>query len=251
MKPNDFIKFSLFNFFCVRYTNQKRYIEVYIIFKKWFVMLGGLFLFIFGACGAEDVNEEIADSDIADDAIRVAAVGDSITDFGISGANYPEILDDMLGENYAVVNFGRANYAAQASSDFPYETTDTYEESLKFNPEIVIFMLGTNDTKASNWNGAEAFQEEYTDLLEDYIELDSVSRIILASPPTVFLEDVMGGSIDPEVVESIRDIVEVVAEEHGLEFVDMTEETANHSEWFFDGIHPNEEGAEALARNIL
>lgn len=218
------------------------------ILKKWFIFLSGLFLFIFGsACGAADLNEENAESNTAADGIRVAAVGDSITNFGISGANYPDYLDEMLGEEYDVLNFGEANYAVQASSDFPYDTTDSYEESLASNPEIVIFMLGTNDSKSNNWHGEEAFKEEYTGLLEDYLNLESVERVILASPPSVFLTNIVEGAIAPDTVQSIRDVVEEVAEEYDLEFVDIHEETAGHDEWFFDGIHPNEEGAEQIA----
>lgn len=180
-------------------------------------------------------------------ATRIAAVGDSITNYGFAGADYPGHLDDMLGDGYEVENFGEANYAAQSTSDFPYETTSSFEESLAYEPEIVLFMLGTNDTKANNWEGADTFEEEYTNLLENYLELDSVSRVILASPPTVFLDNVSEGSIDPTNIGPIRDVVEDVAEAYDLEFVDMTEATADHPEWFFDGIHPNEEGAEQIA----
>jgi len=195
----------------------------------------------------DNESEEVDASDT-----RVAAVGDSITyDMYIAateGDFYPEQLEDLLGEGYAVHNFGVSNYAAQSSSDFPYETTEEYEESLDFNPEIVIIMLGTNDTKATNWNGADQFKEEYEALLKNYQDLTSVSRIILASPPPAFIEnDVISGSIDPGVVINVRDVVEETADEFGLEFVDVYEEMQNHSEYFPDGIHPDEEGSEALA----
>jgi len=227
---------------------QKKNNEVKIIFKKWKIILVSLLMVVFiSACGSEEPIDESTDSTGDEGATRIAAVGDSITNYGIAGANYPEHLDEMLGDGYTVQNFGEANYAAQSFSDFPYETTSSYEESLAFDPEIVLFMLGTNDTKANNWEGKETFKNEYTNLLENYSDLESVSRVILASPPTVFLDNVMQGSIDPTNIEPIRDVVAEVAEEYDLEFVDMMEETAGHSEWFTDGIHPNEEGAEQLA----
>lgn len=43
-------------------------------------------------------------------------------------------------------------------------------------------------------------------------------------------------------------MVEEVAEEYGLEFLDMTEQTAAHPDWFFDDVHPTAEGAEQLAQ---
>lgn len=200
------------------------------------------------ACGTGRLGGASDEVTIEEGDIKVAAVGDSITAEYTPQSGYPAILNERLGEGYAVLNFGESNYAAQASSDFPYETTGSYEESLELNPDIVIMMLGTNDTKANNWNGPERFKEEYTDLLEDYLELESVSRVILASPPTVFLENIFEGSIDPENIEPIRDVVEEVAEEYGLEFLDMTEQTAAHPDWFFDSVHPTAEGAEQLAQ---
>lgn len=219
--------------------------------RKWPLIFISLLIILFlSACAMNGTVDENAESTIEENDTIVAAVGDSITNFSVSGANYPDHLDEMLGEGYTVLNFGEANYAAQATSDFPYETTASYEESLASNPEIVLFMLGTNDTKADNWINEEVFKEEYTNLLEDYLELESASRIILASPPSVFLNNVVRGSIDPEIIGSIRNVVEEVAEEYELEFVDMMAVTAGHEEWFFDGIHPNQEGAEQIAREF-
>jgi len=227
---------------------QKENSEVKIILKKWKTILIGVLMVVFvSACGAEEASDESTGPTVEEETTRIAAVGDSITNYGITGANYPDHLDEMLGEGYIVQNFGEPNYAAQSFSDYPYETTDSYEESLAFDPEIVIFMLGTNDTKANNWEGTETFKSEYTALLENYLELDSVSRVILASPPTVFLDNVMEGSIDPTVIEPIRNVVAEVADEYDLEFVDMMGKTADHPEWFMDGVHPNEEGAEQIA----
>lgn len=217
--------------------------------KKYFLLfISLLMLFIISACGNTGQNNNSVNSEIEEDNIRIAAVGDSITAEFIPEVSYPTILEEMLGKGYTVQNFGVSNYAAQSSSDFPYATTDLYKKSLAFDPNIVIIMLGTNDTKANNWSGSEEFKEEYTMLLESYLELESISRVILASPPTAFLENIFEGSIDPDNIEPIRDVVNEIAEEYELEFVDMTEHTANHPEWFFDGIHPNSEGAEEIAQ---
>lgn len=216
-----------------------------MMLKKCFLVSFGLFLFAFAsACGmgVADPTDGVEEGDV-----RIAAVGDSITDENLSGTDYPAKLDEMLGEGYAVRNFGESNHAVQFMSDYPYTATDSYVESLAFNPDIVILMLGTNDTKSHNWNGAEVFKEDYVDLLESYLEVDSLSRVILASPPTVHLENVSRGSINPAHIEPIRQVVQDVAIEYDLEFVDMTTETAPHPEWFYDGIHPTRAGAEKLA----
>ncbi|KFN92395.1 putative xylanase [Tetragenococcus muriaticus 3MR10-3] len=224
--------------------NRVKFIIVFALFVIVLVFMGVFFL---NRLSGPDNEEEIGSEDT-----RIAAVGDSIT-YNLYVANgqeefYPQQLDDLLGEGYAVHNFGVSNYAAQASSDFPYDTTDEYQESLDFDPEIVIMMLGTNDTKDTNWNGSGQFKDEYIDLLESYRDLPSVSRIILASPPAVFLEGaVISGGIDASRISVAGNTVEEIAAEYELEFVDMYEETINHPEYFPDGIHPNEEGSAALA----
>lgn len=221
-----------------------------ISFKKR--MTVGIALFIvmmmMSACGMIDQSAELPVSEINEDSLRIAAVGDSITAEYTENAGYPEILDDMLGKDYIVRNFGKSNYAAQVSSDFPYMRTNEYKESLAFNPNLVLLMLGTNDSKNRNWEGPEQFKEEYTALLESYLELESVSRVILASPPTVFVESAFRGAINQNNINPIRDIVAEVAGEYDLEFIDMMKQTANHPEWFFDGIHPTPAGAEQLAQ---
>lgn len=214
--------------------------------QKVLAILSFLLLFVLGACGINGATSETAEPTVEESDTIVATVGDSITNYGVTGANYPDHLGELLGEEYSVLNFGEANYATQSTSDFPYETTESYEESLETNPDIVLMMLGTNDSKSENWEGRAHFKEEYSDLLEDYLELDSVSRVILASPPSAFVS-IVGGGIDPAVVEEIGTVVEEIAKEYELEFVDMHEKTAGHDEWFFDGIHPNPEGAEVLA----
>lgn len=215
--------------------------------KRTLFSLSLLIVLLLGACGMNDASIGNSDAPIEEDDTVVAAVGDSITNYSVTGANYPDHLEEMLGEGYSVLNFGEANHAVQSSSDHPYETTASYEESLASEPDIIIFMLGTNDTKTENWDNVETFKEEYTDLLEDYLQLDSVSRVILASPPSLFINSNIEGGIDDAQIDKVGQVVEEVAEEYELEFVDVLDYTAGHDEWFFDGIHPNPEGAEELA----
>lgn len=227
--------------------------------KKWvrvslvIIVLLGLIIFAgtyyFGSRTPSTNTNEV---DVEEGDIRVAAVGDSIT-YGLNindrtENSYPSQLDDLLGEGYAVGNFGESNYSVQSSADFPYETTNSFQNSLEFEPDIVIFMMGTNDTKSMNWEGEENFKQDYLNLLENYQDLSSVSRIILAAPPRVFLGDnVSEGSIDPDSIENVRNITEEIALKENLEYVDIYEMTYEHSEWFPDDIHPNAEGASELA----
>ena len=97
-----------------------------------------------------------------DGQIRVACVGDSITyGHGITGwpvNTYPYVLQKLLGKSYHVNNFGASGRSVHDDTDRPYRKEPHYEKSLAYHADIVIFMMGTNDAKVSNWHGAEAFR---------------------------------------------------------------------------------------------
>ena len=93
--------------------------------------------------------------------VKVACVGNSIT-FGYTipereKYSYPSQLQLLLGPGYEVANFGVPRMTALFSGDYPYVNTDAYRESLEFNPDIVLLKLGTNDSKAVNWDKKENF----------------------------------------------------------------------------------------------
>ena len=133
--------------------------------NKWFkitsmtvaIVLVSIFIvyFLNGRISGEEYPIEEGDT-------RIAAVGDSITN-GLyitnwPEGNYPNQLDSLLDEGFGVVNFGVNNRTAQITADHPYSYTDTYEESIDFEPHIVVFMLGTNDAKKHNWVSREQFK---------------------------------------------------------------------------------------------
>jgi len=246
-------------FFNFKRPSKKK--EAFYMKKYWKIIFAAIVLIViivFASISYFDVDtsdNNTSTDEVEEGDIRIAAVGDSIT-YGLmidnwSENNYPSQLDGLLGEGYAVGNFGKSNYSVQTSADFSYETTDSFQNSLDFNPDIVVLILGTNDTKTNNWEGKEQFKQEYLDLLAQYQDLSNVSRIILASPPRVFLnENVPEGSIDPNYIDDVRNVVEEIAREEHVEYVDLYSMSYNHPEWFPDGIHPNAEGAGEIADTV-
>jgi hypothetical protein len=72
------------------------------------------------------------------DAIRVACVGDSLT----QSSEYPYYLWNLLGtENYALRNFGAGATTVLLNSETPYMNTSVFQDALDFQPDIVIIML--------------------------------------------------------------------------------------------------------------
>ena len=187
--------------------------------------------------------------------IRIACVGDSIT-YGCMlrnrhKNNYPAILNRMLGENYCVNNFGYTDRTAIKSGDLPYTCEKLYRQSLDFNPNIVVFLLGSNDSKLKNWK-EEKFIKDYKEILDGYLALDSLQKLYILIPPPMF--EVRGKvlyGLRNEVVENeICPAIRSIAKEKNLEFIDLCEIFKDRKELFADGVHPNPQGSKLLAESV-
>ena len=180
--------------------------------------------------------------------IKVACVGDSNTyGHGITPwflHNYPKVLGDLLGDDYVVNNYGHHGATCQSTGDQPYISYNDYKNSIKFEADILVFMLGSNDAKTENWRGEEAFKAEYLARLDEYRESNPDMRIILCTPTTSYRKN----SENPARVEIIADIVRDIAEEQGLELLDVNNLTEGREDLYIDdGAHLTKEGAALLA----
>lgn len=196
----------------------------------------------------------------SEEQIKVACVGDSITyGHGIknwSKNNYPVQLGNILGSSYCVGNFGVNGSTAQDSGDKPYREQKIYSESIDFDADVIVIMLGSNDSKAENWTGVKTFKEQYSSLVKSYIENNKTAKIILCSPAQPFYVD--GASegavkfdINPEVFSEICNAVEEIANENNCTYIDINSLTGKNSQWFLkDGVHPDVDGAYEIAKYI-
>lgn len=188
-------------------------------------------------------------------AVRVACVGDSIT-YGAKIDNrafrsYPARLQQLLGGGYLVKNFGASGYTLQKDGNFPYWNHPNFKKSTDFQPDIVLIMLGTNDTKPYNWKGTEEFLTDYRALIHHYRSLESRPQIILMTPATVYPENFQPShpyNIQADIADLISSEILKLAEEEHLPVIDIHQATAAHPEYFLlDGVHPDSSGAEAIA----
>lgn len=63
-----------------------------------------------------------------------------------------------------------------------YWYTGAMNESLAMKPDMVLFMLGTND--ADEWyNTSEYYQQDFLDLVDEYVMLPSKPKIYTMIPP--------------------------------------------------------------------
>lgn len=191
--------------------------------------------------------------------LRIACVGDSIT-YGAKIQDkflhsYPAQLQQLLGGKYLVKNFGASGYTLQKNANFPYWEHPNFQESSDFQPDIVLIMLGTNDTKPYNWTGLDPFLSDLEDMVTHYQTLNSHPEIYLMTPATVFTSQLNLNThykMQADVADIISQAILSFGEEHQIPVIDIHEATRNHPEYFLlDGIHPDSAGAEAIARNAF
>ena len=191
-----------------------------------------------------------------DGQVRVACVGDSLT-YGLgvehwTKNNYPARLGGMFGGGYCVNNFGYSGRTASPEGDRPYIAEKLYKDSLSFAPEIVVIMLGSNDSKDGNWKGKDKYIEDYVNIINSYLALDSVREVYIMTPSPVWtVKGKEPYGISPEVIsDQIVPAVEEIAERLNLKLIDLYGIFEDKPHLFKDGAHPNAEGAGMIASAV-
>ncbi len=175
---------------------------------------------------------------------RLACIGDSITE----NSAYPAELQDMLGANYFVKEFGVTASTIMTDTCKPYIRTAAFLRAREFLPNIVIIMLGTNDAREDHYKSIKNFAGDYKQLVSKVQEIESNPRILLVKPPPIF-----GNELDlsnAHLLEGVIPNIEQVAKDFDLSTIDVYTPLVSHPDYFWDGVHPNNEGASIIAREI-
>ena len=195
--------------------------------------------------------------------IRVACVGNSITEgHGLADPAtqaYPGVLQRLLGDDFVVHNFGLSGYTLMREGDCPYMNAPDpakrrFQAALASNPDIVTIKLGTNDSKARNWDHfKDDFGSSFNAMIDSFQCLPSHPIIYICLPIPAAGENF---SIRPEVVDNeICPLLRQLAAEQGLPIIDLNTAMRPYLETLDDMIHPNRVGsaliAEEIARRLL
>jgi lysophospholipase L1-like esterase len=187
--------------------------------------------------------------------IKVACVGDSVTDqtcCGLSSTQiYPHQLQTILGEElYEVGEFGNWGYTMIKNGDRSIWNFPELNEAKAFEPDIVIIMLGLNDAKDINWEPyGYAFQSDATEMYNDFLNLPSNPTVFAALPTAVDPFDACCGIRDDVVFNDIIPKVQAAAQESGALELDTYAYTHDHLvDWYIDGVHLNADGAHGIAQ---
>ena len=83
---------------------------------------------------------------------------------------------------HVVENYGVGGKTALKNSDGPIWTEEKFHQALHSEPDKVVIMFGTNDSKVQNWNQT-AFIADYVDMITKFRDLDSKPDVFVMIPP--------------------------------------------------------------------
>ncbi len=184
-----------------------------------------------------------------------ACVGDSITyGTGISNLSYnsyPAQLARMLqrfDNEWETQNFGVSGATLLSNTNKPYVAQNAYNSALASEPDVVIIMLGSNDTaRATSSQIEQNFIPEYLALIDAFAQLPSQPKIFVCYPPPIF-----GGNYGSNT--TLRDVIIPFIQQlptyRDVEVIDMYTLLEDSRHLFPDNLHPNTEGAKLMAEVI-
>lgn len=188
---------------------------------------------------------------------RVACIGDSLT-YGHSWHNesYPVFLQKKLGDKFIVENFGvngsQITGFGGSGSKYKYYDLNRYTDSVKFNPDILFIMLGTND--ATQWDKAKfTYENGYKSLIGSYQNVFPEAQIVLMTSPQT-LDNNGFGIPNEKIGKYVYPLQRKIASDLKLPLIDIRDAFSKHEGGYEsllkDGVHLSIEGAELVVEKI-
>ena len=185
------------------------------------------------------------------DAVRVACIGNSITDgSGIDMADqlgYPAQLGRQLGSGYNVKNYGVGARCMMSTSDHPYMQEQAWRDVQAFQPHIVVIKLGTNDSKDYQWN-RQQYERDYQLMLDTLRSLPTKPAVYLCTPIKAFRDK--WGITDSVIVSGVIPSIRKIAKKNKLTVIDLHPVIDDKALMTGDMIHPNDKGAAKMAKTV-
>jgi len=109
-------------------------------------------------------------------------------------------------------------------------------------------MLGTNDANPQIAQSEENFEEDYSQLITCFEELEGNQTVWIVKSPPIFSTD--SSYNNTYLADTLLPQIDNVANRLDLPTIDMYRAFGNHSDYFMDGVHPNADGASLIASNV-
>lgn len=192
------------------------------------------------------------------DKIRIACIGDSITyGAGVLKSRKKDawayVLNEKLGMDYQVINYGFSGTTLQREGDLPYRRFHFLEKAKNAEPAVILLMLGTNDSKPYNWDKTR-YKKQYEEMVLELLDNSWRHKLVLLVPPKAFPSEATGkvafDITNETIFGDIRPTIFSVGEKYGLQVVDLYTLTDGHPEYFEDGVHPNVLGNKTIAEYV-
>ena len=198
--------------------------------------------------------------------IRIACVGDSITAGARVDAkteSYPAQCQKILGRQFDVQNFGVGG-ATLIKKGRP-NIWGQLKRLRKFNPNVIVISLGTNDTvggKRKNWEQIDRFEADYSELLKTLAAFPSKPQIVICTPTAMVLETkglaerrLADLKVRKPRLQNLCERIRKLATDHANHNVSLLELNGvlkGRPEWLTekDGVHPNAKGYLAIAQAV-
>jgi len=179
----------------------------------------------------------------------VACIGDSITEI----VGYPKALGELLPKDrYEVRNFGVSSATALFESPKPYYKEPAFRAAKDYKPNVVVVLLGTNDTRKANPNTYQHiadFVSNYKQIVKELAGVETSPRVYLALPTPIYGEGNWGLN-EENLQAGVLPGIKQVAAELKLPVIDVHTALSDHPEYFKDRVHPNGEGPKVLAATV-
>lgn len=193
------------------------------------------------------------------DAVKVACIGNSITDGAglkmVDNVSYPTQLQNILGNGYCVKNYGVSGRTMLNNGNRPYMKEQAWQDALAFCPDIVVIKLGTNDSKAMNWDQhSKEFAADTQQMIDALNALPSKPKIYLCTPiagnhqasadsDNRCRDEVIRDEVIPQILK--------VAKKNKLQVIDLYPVVnLDTKDMQRDMLHPTEAGARKIAQAV-
>ena len=178
--------------------------------------------------------------------VKIALVGDSLTAGYINDAgnysttdNYGKNLEKLLSRKTQITNFSKTNAGLCEQNNVCYSATSEFKASQKYNPDIVVCMIGTTDASEALWDDVKgSYKDTLKSFLQSYADIPSKPEIIFVLPTPVFPNG-EEFAYSQEDLSELRSIITDVAKEMNITTVDAYTPFKNRASSFPDGVHFN------------
>lgn len=152
----------------------------------------------------------------------------------------------MLGPRWEVRNFGLGGGTLLSFGDYPYLSLKL-PDVLAYAPDVVVVLLGTNDSKPRHWYYQKEVERDYRQLLGALQGVEPAPRIWVCLPPPAFPGQ---WGIDDQRLREMQPRIRRVAQKMRVPLIDLYTPFVGRPERFPDQIHPDEKASQEIAQHI-